>query len=99
MGNFNNATGYIGVRFSADCGTAYGWIQYEGVTNSFGPITGTIIDWAYEDTCQPILAGEKAGAPVPTMNQWGLIVFTLLLGALAARELRRSSKKKIDAAP
>jgi hypothetical protein len=99
MGNFNNATGYIGVRFNADCGTAYGWIQYQGVTNIGGPMSGTIIDWAYEDTCQPIQAGDTIGSdmPVPTMNQWGLIVFTLLLGALAARELRRSSRKKGDA--
>jgi hypothetical protein len=57
------------------------------------------IDWAYEDTCQPIMAGDTgSGVPVPTMNPWGLIVFTLLLGASAARELRRSSRKKGDAA-
>jgi hypothetical protein len=97
-GNFNNATGYIGVRFTADCGTAYGWIQYQGMTSLGSSVTGTIIDWAYEDTCEPISVGElRSDVPVPTMNQWGLIVFTLLLGALAARELRRSSSKKGDA--
>ena len=34
MGNFNNATGYIGVRFQTQCGLAYGWIHYQGVTSN-----------------------------------------------------------------
>jgi len=62
QGNFNNATGFLGVRFrSAVCTEIegnyhYGWIQYRGDTVS----SGTIIDWEYEDTCNtPIAAGAN----------------------------------------
>jgi hypothetical protein len=60
-GQFINTTGYIGVRF--DCGeqTCYGWIQYQG--NLDGP--GLIIDWAYEDSGNPIAAGGTPENPLP----------------------------------
>lgn len=95
MGNFNNSTGYIGVRFQTQCGLAYGWIHYQGVTTIGNTATGTIIDWAYEDNCQPIAAGQTQSIlAVPTMNQWGMIVFTLLLGGIAARMLRKHEKEE-----
>jgi hypothetical protein len=96
MGNFNNATGYIGVRFQTQCGLAYGWIHYQGVTSIGNTSTGTIIDWAYEDNCQPIVAGQtqSASVAVPTMNQWGMILFTLLLGGIAARMLGKQEKEE-----
>jgi hypothetical protein len=96
MGNFNNATGYVGVRFQTQCGLAYGWIHYQGVTSIGNTATGTIIDWAYEDNCQPIAAGQtqSAAVAVPTLSQWGMIVFTLLLGGVAARMLRKQENEK-----
>jgi len=57
--NFNNATGFIGVRFNTvgvctGSDYNYGWIRYRGDTVS----SGTIIDWGYEDTCnKPVAAG------------------------------------------
>ena len=104
--NFNNATGFLGVRFhSAACQGSnwnYGWIQYHGTTPtppSLGsPVSGTIIDWAYEDSCNtPIAAGAKTGpvakTSVPTFDHWGMIIFMLLLGGLAARMLRRQERE------
>ena len=98
MGSFNNSRGYIGVRFHTDAcqGTdyAYGWFQYEGNTGSTpGDYSGTIIDWAYEGVCnRPIAAGQKQSTAIPTINEWGAIVFTLLLGGIAARNLRKEKK-------
>jgi hypothetical protein len=99
QGNFNNATGFIGVRFhTAACQESnfnYGWIRYRGDSTT----SGTIIDWAYEDTCNtPIAAGAKGSkvtaTAVPTLDQWGMIIFTLLLGGLAARILGKQGKEE-----
>ena len=55
-GNFNASKGYLGVQFSINSATHYGWIQFEG--NS-GASSGTIIDWAYEtDNATSIKAGD-----------------------------------------
>jgi len=100
LGNFNNATGFIGVRFhSENCQGAnynYGWIRYQGSTPLGIPgVSGTIIDWAYEDTCNsPILPGQTQSNSIPTLNEWGMIVFTLLLGGIAARMLRKEKQEK-----
>lgn len=88
IGNFyaQGTQGYIGVRFYDAVCDHFGWIQFRHDTG-VPPLTqGTIIDWAYEDTCNaPILAGDTVGAPavsVPTLNQWGtLILIALLAGA------------------
>jgi hypothetical protein len=99
-GNFPNATGYIGVRFNTPAcqgsSFAYGWIHYRGttLTGTNHTVTGTIIDWAYEDNCQPIAAGASATVAIPTLNQWGMVVFTLLLGGIAARMLRKEGKEE-----
>ncbi len=69
QGNFNNTTGFLGVRFhSTACqGTNYnyGWIRYRGDTI----VSGTIIDWAYQDTCN---------TPITTvaMPYYGLFIST-----------------------
>ncbi len=65
QGNFNNTTGFLGVRFhSSACYGGdfnYGWIRYHGDTQVSGVASGTIMDWAYEDTCNvPIYSGETA---------------------------------------
>jgi hypothetical protein len=95
IGNFIDSTGYIGVRFKAQCGTAYGWIHYTGTINvEEFTSSGTIIDWAYDDSCQPIGAGQgQTPISVPTLNEWGMIIFTLLLGGLAANMLRKQGKE------
>lgn len=63
-GNFNDATGYMGVTFKINGQDHYGWIRYTGKTNPFG---GTIVDWAYEDQpATPIMVGD--GAPEPGDN-------------------------------
>jgi len=95
-GNFTGRDGYIGVRFRTAGCTApnflYGWIQFSAQSNAS---QGTIIDWAYEDSCNtPILAGETARSlaqpvSVPTLNQWGLLVLVGLLAGGGAFVLRR----------
>lgn len=91
-GNFIGQRGYIGVRFKAACGTAYGWIQYQANATA---TQGTIIDWAYEDTCSPIRAGDK-GQPVaiPTLNQWGLLALAALLSGAAIRALKKQEQEE-----
>ena len=100
-GYFNNATGFLGVRFHTKACQGsdwnYGWIQYQGNTPIGSPISGTIIDWAYEDSCNtPIAAGARRSqiTSVPTLNQWGMIIFMLLLGGLAARTLKNREKEE-----
>ncbi len=100
-GMFNNRIGCIGVRF--DVGVAapdirYGWIQFQGTVTPGVSATGRIIDWAYEDTGAPILTGaggppgtcaSAPPTPVPTFNQWGLIVLIALLAGAGTLMLRK----------
>ncbi len=93
-GNFNTVgvPGYIGIRFPALCGTAFGWIQYR---TDVLATQGTVIDWAYEDTCGPILAGDNGLAPavsVPTLNQWGLFALIALLAGAGVSVLRKQEQ-------
>ena len=95
FGNFDGATGYIGVRFLINGNTHYGWIQYRGDLLS---ASGTIIDWAYEDFPDtPIRAGQKQspGSPttIPALNQWGIIVLILLLAGCGASAAGKLTKK------
>lgn len=91
MGNFNGATGLIGVMFnSSACGNpTYAWIRYQGLTR----LTGTVIDWAYEDNCQPIMAGEMPPADVPALDKWGALAMVALMSGAAAVALRRKERK------
>jgi hypothetical protein len=96
-GSFNNATGYLGVRFhSAACTGSdwnYGWIQFSNA----GLNNGTIIDWAYESTCNTqILTAQGSTAPtrdVPTLDQWGMLIMTGLLSGAAIYRMRKDRKK------
>ncbi len=91
-GNFNDTTGYMGIRFDTACGLAFGWIRYSATADS---TSSTIIDWAYEDNCGvPILAGDQ-GAPavgVPTLNQWGLFALIALLAGAGVMMLRKQEE-------
>lgn len=96
---FNSQTGYIGVRIPVTGAPGhyyYGWIQYQGHSNG----TGTIIDWAYENTPDMAIAAGAAGyaAPVPALDEWGaLILFALLAGAGAAVTRRKRGSAARDA--
>ncbi len=90
-GNFLGTTGYIGVRFNAACGTAYGWIQYSSNNDA---TVGTIIDWAYENTCRPIRAGDKGQqVAVPAFTPAGIAVAAGLLSGAGLRALRKRKKE------
>jgi len=85
-GSFNAGSGYLGVRiFDTTCREAYGWIHYAPVSN----VSGTIIDWAYEDGCGPIQAGLNT---VPTMGEWGMFLLAGLLSAAAIKAINREVK-------
>ncbi len=52
----------------------------------------SIIDWAYEDTPDtPILAGATGVVPqpIPTLNEWGMIVLMTLLAGAAAWKMNK----------
>lgn len=86
-GNFAGQRDYIGVRFNTAAGTRYGWVQFEANAAS---TNGTIIDWAWEDSGGPILAGDTKGqapAAIPTLSQWGLIALIALLSAAGLKTL------------
>ncbi|MDM8555347.1 hypothetical protein QUF75_11500 [Desulfococcaceae bacterium HSG7] len=65
-------TGYIGVKFDCTAGTCYGWIQFTGAADVK---SGTVVDWAYEDTGASIKAGDTGpvanNAPVADLNGSG----------------------------
>ncbi len=91
-GNFIGTMGYIGVRFNTDCGTTYGWIQYRSNTNA---TVGTIIDWAYENECKPILAGDKGPqVAVPALTPAGIAAGAGLLLGAGIRTLKKKGKDK-----
>jgi hypothetical protein len=85
-GNFNNATGCVGVRFNTDNGVRYGWIRFQGTS----PSSGVIKDWAYEDSGGPIDACvvPKQAVNVPTLNQWGIMVLIALLAGMSLKALK-----------
>ncbi len=95
-GSFNNRTGFIGVRFhSAQCQAAnwnYGWIRFTNIDVQ----DSTIVDWAYESTCNtPIAAGDTtAAAPeaVPTLDEWGMLALAGLLSGAAVLRMKKKAK-------
>jgi hypothetical protein len=89
FGNFNNATGCIGVRFNTDNGTQYGWIRFQGVS----PSSGVIKDWAYEDSGGPISACVvPEPVKVPTLNQWGIMILIALLAGMSLKAIKTEKK-------
>lgn len=60
-GEFGSQLSYIGFSADLDGGTKFGWIgiHFELGTSSFGdPGTATIVDFAFEDSGNPIVAGQ-----------------------------------------
>jgi hypothetical protein len=87
-GNFIDKTGYIGVRVKVDDEFDYCWIHYRGS----GFSNGTIIDWACESQGGVLVRAGDTGAqpePVPTLNQWGIMILAGLILAGGARRLKR----------
>jgi uncharacterized membrane protein YjfL (UPF0719 family) len=69
---------YVGVRFDIGGSLHYGWIQLQVDDGC----NFTILDYAYENVANtPILAGagSTSSPAVPTMSEWGLVTFVLLL--------------------
>ncbi len=97
-GFFSNTTGFLGVRFQGNCAPGsfhYGWIRFQGLSNVNGNISGTIIDWAYEDVCNtPIAAGAGIPTAVPTVTEWGAMGMAGLLAAAAVMRLRKRNNQE-----
>jgi hypothetical protein len=95
-GLFNNATGYIGVRFhSSSCSGNdyhYGWIQFRGNPQA---VSGTIIDWAYETNCNQAIRTGDTGQEVaiPALTPAGIAVAAGLLSGLGVRTLKKKKNK------
>ncbi len=49
QGPFGGKKGFIGVKFQINYNTHYGWIRYAGIGVNNTLVSGTIVDWAYED--------------------------------------------------
>lgn len=96
-GNFNDQTGYLGVRFTSDTCTGtggsgfhYGWIRFSGAADAS---QGTVIDWAYEDECdRGIRAGVRGVKTVPSLNEWGTVALIALLASGGMLALRRKKE-------
>lgn len=96
QGVFRGQTGYIGVRFQSDTCNGqnyhYGWIQFSLNNNA---TVGTIIDWAYEDTCQPIRAGDTGPqVAIPALTPAGIAVAAGLLSGVGVKALRKRKKEE-----
>ncbi len=81
MVSFINTTGYAGIQLINGSDIYYGWIQVAVANYNNGNITGTLIDWAYNNT-----PGEaiQAGA-IPEPSTFALIGAGLLGGAAILR--------------
>jgi hypothetical protein len=80
--------GYIGVKFGSP--KLYGWIHYKAKSSPDSPEPlGKIVDWAYEDSGAQIKACEIGPAPVPTLTEWGLLLFAALLLYGGVKKIRK----------
>ena len=86
-GEFLNTTGYAGMRLTDGANIYYGWIQVSVTDYNSSAITGTLIDWAYENTPGQAI---QAGA-IPEPSTAGL----LFLGATIAF-LVRGRRKQVE---
>ncbi len=93
-GNFTGKIGYIGVRFLISGKTHYGWIRFN---NALNRSPATIVDWAYEDVPgMAIAAGDTGQAPIPTLNQWGVMFLAGLILLEGARRLRKRKSRESE---
>jgi len=91
-GDFGGKRGYMGVRFDISGNTHYGWIQFDA---AFDGLSGTIVDWAYEDVPgKAVAAGDTGPAPIPTLNQWGMMFLAGLILLEGARRLRKEKVRE-----
>jgi len=90
IGKFNGQEGYIGVRFLIGPNTHYGWIRFRGAADNS---SGTIIDWAYEDVAGAPIHLQAPPAPVPTLNEWGVIILMGLILMEGTRRLKRKMEE------
>jgi hypothetical protein len=69
-GSFLGKKGYIGVKFDVGPQTDYGWIKFQATSDAS---TGTILGWAYNDSGDPIRAGDTCCIPEPaSLALWAL---------------------------
>lgn len=76
-----------------------GWINFNGVT--IDPATGAFGGYAWGENigyihltaASPVAYGVRANlaspVPIPTLSEWGMILFSLLLGLAAMHHIRR----------
>jgi hypothetical protein len=88
-------TGFAGVSFQVAGQTDYGWIRLKVTDAGAGdnsPHQLTAVDWAYDNTGAPILAGEtQAPSVVPEPSTFGLALLAAgSAGVLAWRRRRQA---------
>jgi hypothetical protein len=84
------ATGFVGVSFQVGAQTDYGWIRLQVTDGGAGdgyPHQVTAVDWAYDDSGAPSMAGHMGGTAVPEPASATLAL--LAAGALGVCALRR----------
>ena len=86
------SSGFAGAKINANGTDIYAWLRFSienRASNGF-PVNVTLIDWAYEDSGAPIVAGNKGVVPLP--GSLGL----LAMGAtgLAAFRRRKAGNKQ-----
>lgn len=87
-GNFPaNATGFLGFQLN---GTDYGWVRLTLGAPLDGTNSYTIVDWAYDDSGAPILAGQTTAAAIPLPAAAALA--GLAIGASALRSRRQRAR-------
>jgi hypothetical protein len=83
-GEFRDTTGYAGMRLTDGADVYFGWIQFSVSNYNNSGITGTLIDWAYDNS--PGQAIQAGAIPEPS-------VAGLLFGAAAIFCLVRRRRK------
>ena len=81
-----SSPGYVGFRLELDGGDKYGWVQIKDIPSNARSYT--IVDWAYEDSGNPIKTGETGVVPEPS----GLAL--LACGAAGIYALRKKKTTK-----
>jgi hypothetical protein len=82
-------TNFAGILVGGD----YGWVRLRFDDANDVPASITAIDWAYDDSGAPIIAGDT-GAPASTPEPGSLSLLTLAAGATGIVALRRRRKAR-----